>query len=350
MTDFRLHCPENDAKELVKTFAVMTGTINLFAGPTGVGKSILDYQTAILHAIGRPCLGIVPARPYGTIIFQSENEEYDVARAREGVFEAMKLSHEEQLAASKLVIVVPYADRQGLKWLKEDVEPRLLHYSTRSKMFKQFNVDPTLEYYDGDINCAGEVKKFVRHMLRPLCRHYDFACNLTHHTPKPPTGKREKWKGNEMAYKGAGSIEWANPARLCLALEATDNPTVFWLRAAKKWKELGWTDCVGNPTDCKLIKYHPDALCWIEADADEDGEPVEIGPEHILQMVGGQKPEKNAILDMLQLRGLGRRRAVAMVDELLDNGELELVTNGAAGNPQGGRPKLCLRRPVQKEG
>ncbi len=122
---------ENDPDELLKCRYLSRKGSLLLVGPTGIGKSSLSMQAAILWGIGRDCFGIIPVCPLKSLIIQAEDDDGDIAEMRDGVIAGLNLSEQERQLAFKNVIIV--------------------HESSRVlKPFMDYTVAPLLELYRPD--------------------------------------------------------------------------------------------------------------------------------------------------------------------------------------------------------
>lgn len=93
-----------------------------------------------------------------------------------------------------------------------------------------------------------------------------------HHTNKPPSGREKAdWAGNEFAYLGAGSAEWANWARGVIALRGIGSNEIFELRLAKRGARIGWKDSNGERQFARFVGHskEPGLIYWREADVAE---------------------------------------------------------------------------------
>lgn len=257
----------HDPDELLSHRYVCRGGGLLLCGPTGIGKSSLAMQCAIRWALGRECLGIRPTRPLKSLIIQAENDDGDLAEMRDGVIAGLGLTTEEAKTACENILVVREDSRTGFDFFLTVVRP-LLEMNQPDLLW----IDPALAYLGGEASAQKDVTAFLRNHLNPLLREFNCGALIVHHTNKPPTGReKSKWSGNEFAYLGTGSIEWANWARAILALRSLGSHEVFELIAAKRGSRLGWKEADGSTSYAKLIAHAKErgVICWREVDPDE---------------------------------------------------------------------------------
>jgi len=277
---------DQDPDELLRRRFLCRGGGLLLCGPTGIGKSSFAMQCAILWTLGRECFGITPARALKSLLIQAENDDGDLAEMRDGVIAGLGLSPEEEKAACDNIIVVREDSRTGLDFFSSVVRPLLAKH--RPDLLW---IDPALAYLGAEASAQKDVTTFLRNYLNPLVREFNCGVVIVHHTNKPPTGKeKSKWSGNDFAYLGSGSIEWANWARAILALRGLGSHEIFELRAAKRGSRLGWKDANGSTCYAKVIGHAKErgAICWREVDPAEietGGRPKSFDADEILGLL-----------------------------------------------------------------
>ena len=94
-----------DDSELLQTRYLCRGGGMLICGATGIGKSSLAIQLAMLWAIGKGAFGLVPPRPLKVLIIQAENDDGDIAEFRDGVCAGYNFSASEMMQASNNVVI-----------------------------------------------------------------------------------------------------------------------------------------------------------------------------------------------------------------------------------------------------
>lgn len=261
----------------------------LLCGPTGIGKSAFSMQCALLWAIGKPCLGVTPARPLRSLIIQAENDDGDLADMRDGVIKGLSLTPEQARVACENVIVCREDSRCGDTFFDECVRPLLAAHNPDLLW-----IEPALAYLGGEANSQRDVGGFLRNRLNPLLREFRCAAIVVHHTNKPPSGREKPdWSGTDFAYLGSGSAEWANWARAVLGIRTTGQDGIFELRAGKRGARLGWKDPEGNTVYAKCIGHalEPGVICWREVDQSglpKPGRPNKVTPEEIFELLPEQ--------------------------------------------------------------
>ena len=339
---------EDDPRELLKSAYLCRGGGALIVAPTGIGKSVAEYQAAICWSIERDFFGIVPARPLKSLIIQAENDEGDLGEFADGIVQGLHLTPAQIKQADANIFTAREDSRTGLPLCLYTIEPLLAAY--RPDLLW---LDPAHAYLGGDASSQEIVGGFLRNMLNPLLRKYACAAIVIHHTTKPPRGKEKPdWQAGDFAYLGSGSAEFANWARCVLAIRSIGQHAVFELRAGKRGSRIGWKDADGQPVYSRFIAHskEPGLIYWRDAEPDEaqsaDSPRVKT-PEDLLALVPLDKPIlKSLLLDRAQGAGIGSNKARALLEFLIEDERLHVWKRKRTGtNPA----KLIARKPEGKE-
>jgi hypothetical protein len=307
-----------DRSELLKTRFLCRGGGALLVGQTGQGKSSLAMQAALSWAAGLPLFGIEPNGPLRVLLLQGENDDGDLAEARDGVAWAIEGAtcfgdngESERVAQflRKNVAVVSENSLAGDSLLQSlastlDVfHPDLLL------------IDPAFSYVSGDASNAADVGRFLRLGLNPLLAAHDCGALVIHHTAKPP-GQKGAVDRSASAYAGHGSAEWANWARAVLTLEGLGCGR-YKLHAAKRGGRLGWRDAKGETAFFRVLEHSTNeaGFCWQEV----TGETVE-NP--------GKNDGKPGVAELVELLPLS---------DVISKGSLELKMRAAGFAEKWGR-------------
>ena len=285
----------DNADELLKDRFLCRGGGMLLVGPSGIGKSSLSMQCMILWALGRECFGLRPARPLKSVLIQAENDDGDLAEMRDGVIRGLCLSPGDQALALENVSVHTCDTLSGEAFLRDVVEP-----IAASAQMDLLWLDPALAYIGGDVKSQEVVGGFLRNGLNPILHKYQCATVIVHHTNKPPSGQEKSaWAGNDLAYLGSGSAEWANWARAVVAVRGLGSHEVFELVLGKRGARAGWVGEEGERIYARAIAHSndPGAICWRPATEDDlpQAEPVRNGraevwsPEKLLKLLGAEQ-------------------------------------------------------------
>jgi hypothetical protein len=276
----------DDPAELLRYRYLCRGGGLLLCGPTGVGKSALAIQAAILWALCRECLGIVPARLLKSLIVQAEDDDGDMAEMRDGVIRGLGLSEADVATACARVLVVTEDTRTGAALCRDVLRPLLAEH--RPDLLW---LNPALAYLGGEASAQRDVGGFLRNGLNPLLHEYDCGGIPIHHTNKPPTGREKPdWRAGDYAYLGAGSAEWANWARAVLAVRSIGSHDVYELRAGKRGGRLRWREPDGSAGYVRYLAHatEPGVICWRDVDpedVDRGGRPKNYDPAELLALL-----------------------------------------------------------------
>jgi AAA domain len=257
----------------------------LLAAPTGVGKSTWALQAMLLWAVGRECLGFIPARPLKSVYFQSENDDGDIAELREGIFKGLNFGEQERAEALANVQILTVDDMCGTDFLHKIVEPacRDLHPDL-------IWIDPLFAYAGGDTGRAEVMSPWLRNHLNPILHRYAVGCIIIHHTNKPPTGKEKAtWQAGDLAYLGSGSVELANWPRAVVGIRSVGSHHVFELVLGKRGSRAHWRNEDGTTAYSRFIAHGDDGIYWREAREDEiptTGRKPSNSVEDIMEVLG----------------------------------------------------------------
>lgn len=279
------------------------GMCGAIVATSGVGKSSFSMQAATVWAGGQECLGVRPLKPLKIGIFQSEDDEYDVAnfrdRIRIGLAAELDWTDEQILEAESRVTFCALDGSTGARFIEHMRRKQAQHH------FDLIIINPLFAFFGGDLNDGTAMTAFLRHGIDPLIKAEETKCGciIIHHTGKP--NKERLAMGDAFsAYMGSGSSEFTNYIRSALVLSPYRDGRisgVFNLIAAKHGDKLGWRDADGKPTTVKTV-CHANRLpeyaegvkhgmiFWVEPDEaqlaelkstsspQESHQPVENGP------------------------------------------------------------------------
>ena len=311
----------DDGKELLKYRFLCRGGGILLVGPTGVGKSTFSMQATMLWSIGKPFMGITPARPLKSLLIQAENDDGDLAEMRDSVLASLHLSEEQRRDVLKNVIVAREDSRTAEGFIMYTVRPLVQEH--RPDLLW---IDPALSYLGGEASSQKDVGSFLRNLLNPVLHEFDCGCIVIHHTNKPAKGKEKAdWQAGDLAYLGSGSAEWANWARGILAIQSVGKHDVFRLVNGKRYR-LGWTEADGvTKAYSKLIRHSREDGClfWEEATESDLPQPatckVEVTVDSVMAHVFPDKPITKAMLQLkVQASGCAVSKAKALIGGALD--------------------------------
>ena len=215
---------------------ICRGAICATVSTSGMGKSSMSIQEAMLYALGRPFFGIKPNGPLRSLVMQSEDDAGDIGEIVESVTAGLELTKEEMQIVSNNVHIVSDKISRGEAFITQLME----HASEFQPDLVWIN--PLQAFFKGDLTSGEDLGNFIREQLGWANREDKWAYMLIHHTTKPSKEKVDvKW--NEAMYNMAGGAELINPCRAIRILEASDVEGEFVLNLAKRGRRAGVKEC-----------------------------------------------------------------------------------------------------------
>lgn len=205
----------------------------VLASNSGMGKSSLMMQMAVIWALGRDFHGLAPNGPLKSLIVQSEDSDNDIAEVLESIYHVLKLTADQRKLLRERIVVVTDKRHRGDEFVSE------LRHHVRVHRPDLVWINPLAAFMAGDISSAEEAGKFLREQLNELNAEQKFAYILVHHTTKPGDPKKGEAKWSEIQYGMAGSYELIGWARGIIILKPADNPGEFNLVFAKRGTRTG---------------------------------------------------------------------------------------------------------------
>ncbi len=234
ITDFTVP-KEGDESVLLGNRYLNRGDGAILVGTSGMGKSSMSIQMAILFALGRPAFGIPCNGPLRSLIVQSEDSAGDIAEIWASIIFTLQLTEKE----IKLV-------RERVKIQTERVLRGTRFIAQLRRTIGKFKPDlvwlnPLQAFIDGDVTDSQDLGRFLREGLNGI-NPSAFGYIIVHHTTKPATGKDKAERlWHEVMYDMAGGAEIINWARAILSLRAATKEGEFNLVLAKRGRRAGVT-------------------------------------------------------------------------------------------------------------
>ena len=236
------------------------GTTVMIVSSTGTGKSVVQTQMALSFALGIPCCGLVPTRPFRSWVIQSEDDEDRVAIDRDDIVAEMSELRPDLNFTDALreVTFIDFTSYTGAKFLDE-LEKELALTPEEDKPDCIF-INPMNAYFGGSLKEGVDCSAFFKggslqgkdtDGLEAIAKRYGILVIIFGHTPKPPTPKElQDWIDDpNIAYKMCGASEIADAVRSILVfLRVPDTDNMFVFNAGKNGFSLGWTDANGVAT------------------------------------------------------------------------------------------------------
>ena len=267
---------QHDPDNLVGNRYLTRGSSLIINGASGRGKSSLLMMRIILWALCQPFYGIKPIRPLTAVIYQTENNEGDLAAAYQGARNFLKLDYFENAAEFEMldanidfVYCPALCGQEFLRFAEAELKKKPRDIAV---------LDPLVSFPEGDLNSQNGAAEFLRKGLSKI----SFATNVTwvinHHTPKPlrdPKSSKGRKNISDYQYGGAGSFDIAGWSRAVETLEESSDG-VFRLVLAKRGSSSGACHPNGEPTNMLWLRHATDGgIHWEQMDAPEEPEEDE---------------------------------------------------------------------------
>lgn len=238
----------NDPDCLIGDRWLCRGGSVLWVGESGVGKSVLTTQAALVWATGQSLFGVKPKRPLRSLVVQAENSFGDLAEGFQGIMRAFDERRRVEMASMlKTNLLFVSNDTWTGETFCENVG-RLIDKHKPDLVW----IDPLLAYLGGDISSNEVVGRFLRNWINPISAATGCSFMVVHHTGKPPrdAGKQSR---AAMSYAGIGASELVNWARAVVVLQSQAEGG-FALNFTKRGRRAG--------VETVAIKHSKRAICW----------------------------------------------------------------------------------------
>ncbi len=255
--------PNNDDSCLIGQRYLCKGGSCIWVGASGLGKSVLNLQAAIIFALNQSLFGLETKKPLKSVILSAEDDEGDLAETLKGVTKAMGIDENDTRfeVMQNSVFLYQESEHRGLK---------LVGYA--EELVREHKADfvwinPVLSYFTGNPNDAKDVGEFCG-ALSGMQFNTGVCTHLIHHTGKPKEADTTKhWSLDDFSYIGLGSSVWTNWARAIVVLQGLKNPSgTFVLRFAKRGNRTGIVDDDFNKVREVYLEHSQTGLCWVPSD------------------------------------------------------------------------------------
>ena len=221
--------PRSDKSCLLGNRWLNRGDGAILASNSGMGKSSMMLQMAVMWGLGLDFMGIEPNGPLRSLIIQSEDSEGDIAEVMASIAHAFNFGPKELNLINLRVKIVSDRTHRGSSFIRE------LGMQVKAHQPDLVWINPLAAFADGDMAEAREAGVFLREHLNGLNAACQFAYFIVTHTTKPATGKdKGKRAWNEMQYNMAGSFDLVGWARATVHIEPTEEQGEFNLVLAKR--------------------------------------------------------------------------------------------------------------------
>ncbi len=231
--DFAL-VKDGDPSILLGNRYVNRGDAFIIVSSSGMGKSSLSLQMAIMLALQLAPFSIKGNGCLRSLIIQSEDSDGDIAEVIFSMKHALKLTPEQCAIVDANVRIVSDRVNRGPAFLAQ-----------LKKHIDEFQADlvwinPLQAFLVGDVTKGEDLGLFLREGLNGLNKESKFAYAVMHHTTKPATGKdRTDRLWHEVMYDMAGGAELINWARAIISIRPDENEGDFKMVLAKRGRRAG---------------------------------------------------------------------------------------------------------------
>lgn len=303
---------EENENAIFKTRYLRKGGLMLLVSTLGVGKSTFVSQGSECWARGLDFFGFTPARPLSIGVFETEDDDDEVAdfrnNFRKGFADAGWTELEISISESgdNAPTYYPVGEVTADSFLD------YLEYCQAKAHHDLIIINPAYDFIDGDISKQADVSPWKARLFALMEKHH-FATLLVHHTNKVPTNvkERESWNtGTAAAYAGSGSMVLPSAARSVVFVRPVEkHQGVFEMIASKRGKRLGWKDGDGNPSLIKYIAHSDGYIFWRNATPEEvdavspktttsDGKPkLAKGVQRVIEICTAHKVPFDSVAD-----------------------------------------------------
>ncbi len=151
----------------------------LIIAASGVGKSVLAMQMAILFATGRDLWKLKPHKARKVVLIQAENNFLDLVEPAQSITRILGLSETEKADLRKNFRVISDDTHSGEGFV------RLLSSICDRYKPEIVIVDPLMAYIGGEISKQEVCTKFFRNGINPVIHRHNIGLIVLHHTGKP---------------------------------------------------------------------------------------------------------------------------------------------------------------------
>lgn len=263
----------------------------LVIAPSGLGKSTLSIQIAILWSCGRPAFGITTQQPMNILVVQAEDDQGDCTEMAR-MINHLGLKPDELKLVEANTELIRCNDLTGTDFIKA-LKAKLKEASEAGRPIDLIIINPYSTYLGDDVLSADKNFQFLNKLLNPVLTDFSAGIVIIHHTPKTNYTDFNKLNPWDWQYSGAGSAALTNWARAIMVIVPQEHDTkVFMFVAAKRGKRLElWED--------SIIRYFKHA---------DPGEPM--------QWLDVTDEEKNTATDAKNKRK-GGGKAYPNMDEII---------------------------------
>lgn len=260
----------------------------LIIAASGIGKSVLAMQMAILFATGRDLWKLKPHKARKVVLIQAENNFLDLVEPAQSITRILGLSETEKADLRKNFRVISDDTHSGEGFV------RLLSSICDRYKPEIVIVDPLMAYIGGEISKQEVCTKFFRNGINPVIHKYNIGLIVLHHTGKPRSKDLKNFEQNtDLEYLGIGSSDITNWARaVSIIMPSQHDKNIYEFKHVKRGKRTGSEPVIY----LKQGRNHKD-IFWYLSEKPEKVVKTQKGD-------GKRSPNANPIYEFLKLETL----------------------------------------------
>jgi hypothetical protein len=300
--------------------------------PSGMGKSTVSLQMAVLWCCGLPAIGIKPRGKLRILIVQSEDDEGDCIEMSR-VMNHLELEKQEKDSVDQNTKLVRCNDLVSSRFI-EALRVELQQAKDDGKPFDLVIINPYGVFLGDDVKNTKATTTFLNEWLNPVLSEFGIGAVIIHHTPKTNFQSTDNYKIWDWMYWGAGCASISNWARAILAIKPEgDDMSLFRFIAAKRGKRIGeeWADSFEKYFSWSTL---PGVLRWETASAKQIATATaHKGARHAdLDTALGQVPavdpeRKTTVLSKIrEACRVGEKLAEDALNQLIDSEKVQEIT------------------------
>lgn len=260
----------------------------LIIAASGVGKSVLAMQMAILFATGRDLWKLKPHKARKVVLIQAENNFLDLVEPAQSITRILGLSETEKADFRKNFRVISDDTHSGEGFV------RLLSSICDRYKPEIVIVDSLMAYIGGEISKQEVCTKFFRNGINPVIHRHNIGLIVLHHTGKPRSKDLKNFEQNtDLEYLGIGSSDITNWARaVSIIMPSQHDKNIYEFKHVKRGKRTGSEPVIY----LKQGRNHKD-IFWYLSEKPEKVVKTQKGD-------GKRSPNANPIYEFLKLETL----------------------------------------------
>ena len=260
----------------------------LIIAASGIGKSVLAMQMAILFATGRDLWKLKPHKARKVVLIQAENNFLDLVEPAQSITRILGLSETEKADLRKNFRVISDDTHSGEGFV------RLLSSICDRYKPEIVIVDPLMAYIGGEISKQEVCTKFFRNGINPVIHRHNIGLIVLHHTGKPRSKDLKNFEQNtDLEYLGIGSSDITNWARaVSIIMPSQHDKNIYEFKHVKRGKRTGSEPIIY----LKQGRNHKD-IFWYLSEKPEKVVKTQKGD-------GKRSPNANPIYEFLKLETL----------------------------------------------